>query len=47
MRVLGLYVFLAVASLEAAVSGDAQIRAKAGLSEIVITTTSRLAGAIH
>lgn len=28
-------------------SGDAVIRAKAGDSEIVITTTSRLAGAIH
>ena len=27
--------------------GDSQIRAKAGPSEIVITTTSRLAGAIH
>lgn len=29
------------------VSGDSKIRAKAGGSEIVITTTSRLAGAIH
>ena len=47
MRGLGLFVFLAVASIEAAVSGDAQIRAKAGPSEIVVTTTSRLAGAIH
>jgi hypothetical protein len=28
-------------------SGDATIRAKAGVSEIVITTTARLAGAIH
>ena len=28
-------------------SGDAVIRAPAGNSEIVITTTSRLAGAIH
>lgn len=28
-------------------SGDARIRAKAGTSEIVITTTGRLAGAIH
>jgi hypothetical protein len=28
-------------------SGDAVIRARAGASEIVITTTSRLAGAIH
>jgi hypothetical protein len=31
----------------AAVSGDASIRGPAGGSEIVITTTSRLAGAIH
>lgn len=30
-----------------AVSGDATIRAKAGPSEVVVTTTSRLAGAIH
>lgn len=30
-----------------AVSGDARIRAKAGPSDIVITTTSRVAGAIH
>lgn len=30
-----------------AVSGDARIRAKAGPSEIVITTTSRVAGAVH
>lgn len=29
------------------VSGDAEIRAKFGSSEIVLTTTSRLAGAIH
>ena len=47
MRELVWLLFLAVASLEAAVSGDAQIRAQAGPSEIVITTTSRLAGAIH
>ena len=47
MRGLSLFVLLVVASLEAAVSGDAQIRSKAGPSEIVITTTSRLAGAIH
>ena len=39
--------FLVVGSLDAAVSGNSQIRAKAGPSEIVITTTSRLAGAIH
>ena len=32
---------------QAAVSGEAQIRAEAGTSEIVITTTSRVAGAIH
>jgi len=31
----------------APISGDSTIRAKAGPSEIVITTTSRLAGAIH
>ena len=47
MRGLSFFVLLAAASLEAAVSGDAQIRAKAGPSEIVITTTSRLASAIH
>ena len=47
MRVLGLFVLCLAASLQAAVSGDSQIRAKAGSSEIVITTTSRLAGAIH
>ena len=47
MRGLAGLLFLAVASLKAAVSGDAQIRAQAGPSEIVITTTSRLAGAIH
>ena len=33
--------------VKAAVSGEAQIRAEAGTSEIVITTTSRVAGAIH
>ena len=47
MRFLGLFVLCIAASLQAAVSGDSQIRAKAGPSEIVITTTSRLAGAIH
>jgi len=47
MRGLSFFMLLAAASLEAAVSGDAQIRAQAGPSEIVITTTSRLAGAIH
>ena len=40
---LGLLVQMACA---AAPSGDAQIRALAGKSEVVITTTSRLAGAI-
>lgn len=34
-------------SLPAATTGDAIIRAPAGQSEIVITTTTRLAGAIH
>ena len=47
MWVLGLFVLCIAASLQAAVLGDSQIRAKAGPSEIVITTTSRLAGAIH
>ena len=36
MRVLGLFVLCLAASLQAAVSGDSQIRAKAGPSEIVI-----------
>jgi alpha-L-rhamnosidase len=36
-----------VAAAAAPVSGDAVIRAPAGDSEIVITTTSRVAGAIH
>ena len=45
----GLRVFVerVVESLEAAVAGDAQMRSKAGPSEIGITTTRRLAGAIH
>ena len=47
MRVTIGLAFFVVSTLQAAVSGDAQIRAKAGPSEIVITTTSRLAGAIH
>lgn len=34
-------------AVAAPVGGDAVIRARAGKSEIVITTTSRLAGAIH
>ena len=44
---LGSVALLAAISVKGAVIGDAQIRAKAGPSEIVITTTSRLAGAIH
>ena len=47
MRVAIGLALLVVSALQAADSGDAQIRAKAGPSEIVITTTSRLAGAIH
>ncbi len=47
MRCLGWFALLAATSVKGAVTGDAQIRAKAGPSEIVITTTSRLAGAIH
>jgi len=38
---------LLMAEPAAPLSGDAVIRAKAGVSDIVITTTSRLAGAIH
>ncbi len=38
---------IAQARAAAVVSGDSAIRAPAGRSEIVITTTSRLAGAIH
>jgi len=44
---LGCVALLAAISVKGAVSGDAQIRSKAGPSEIIITTTSRLAGAIH
>jgi hypothetical protein len=47
VRFLGWLALLAATSVKGAVAGDAQIRAKAGPSEIVITTTSRLAGAIH
>ena len=47
MRCLGWLALLVASSIKGAVSGDAKIRAKAGPSEIVITTTSRLAGAIH
>lgn len=39
--------FAIVARAQEPVSGDAVIRAPAGGSEIVITTTSRVAGAIH
>ena len=37
----------AILLLSAAPTGDATIRAKAGPSDIVITTTNRVAGAIH
>ena len=47
MRCLGWLALLVASSIKGAVAGDAKIRAKAGSSEIVITTTSRLAGAIH
>lgn len=49
MRWLVLFVYLTPAIVIAAepVAGDAVIRAQAGKSELVITTTSRLAGAIH
>ena len=52
-RIIFLLVALPVAACPAltqdrpAVSGDATVRAKAGPSEVVVTTTSRLAGAIH
>ncbi|NBU77116.1 MAG: hypothetical protein EBS30_18195, partial [Planctomycetes bacterium] len=36
-----------LAETPSALSGDSVIRAKAGASDIVITTTSRVAGAIH
>ena len=44
---ISLTALIAAASASAAPDGDAQIRAHAGSSEIVITTTKRLAGAIH
>jgi hypothetical protein len=44
---VSLTALIAVVSASAAPVGEAQIRARAGKSEIVITTTSRLAGAIH
>lgn len=46
----GIIVLLSVSSLAAAgevPSGNAVVRARAGRTEIVITTTARLAGAIH
>lgn len=46
LLMLGLCCYIA-SQTQAAPDGDAVIRAKAGDSEIVITTTSRLAGAIH
>src|SRR5437879_419530 len=39
--------FLVPAADKELASGEAVIRGKAGASEIVITTTARLAGAIH
>lgn len=42
-----LLALLLLAQPEPAVDGNATIRAKAGPSEIVVTTTGRLAGAIH
>ena len=45
---LGLVVVSSTAmAADPAVSGDAVIRGRAGASEIVLTTTSRLAGAVH
>jgi len=45
--VILLWVLSAVAAPDESPSGNAAIRAKAGPSEVVITTTTRLAGAIH
>jgi hypothetical protein len=43
-----MHIFLALSLLApAAPTGDATIRAKAGRGEIVVTTTTRVAGAIH
>jgi hypothetical protein len=42
-----MFTVLALTLLADPVSGDAVIRAKHGGSEIVVTTTSRLAGAVH
>jgi hypothetical protein len=44
---ISLTTLVAEASVSATPGGNAQIRAIAGKSEIVITTTTRLAGAIH
>ena len=47
IAIAGIVWLVACGSFAAPPDGDAQIRAKAGESEIVITTTRRLAGAIH
>ena len=47
MLVVGTVFFTSAAHGDNPPSGDAVIRGKAGPSEIVITTTARLAGAIH
>ncbi len=48
VKAFGLLLLLSVvATFDKPPSGNAVIRAKAGASEIVITTTSRVAGAIH
>ncbi len=47
MRLALLVAVLAAGAWEEAPTGDASIRGKAGPSEIVITTTARLAGAVH
>ena len=44
---LALFACLALAETPSTPHGQAVIRRKAGKSEIVITTTNRLAGAIH
>src|SRR3982751_3635344 len=45
LSVIGILIF--VGPVFGQISGDSVIRGKAGASEIVITTTERLAGAIH
>ena len=47
LTAVGIIAFTSRAGGEAPTAGDAVIRGKAGPSDIVITTTSRLAGAIH